>query len=121
MAHPEPGREATCRFRVPDESEEGTVWEEHLTRLGAHMGSADNKKRNWDSLSQDERESLELLARRTLHVQVDRANLAYGHGIARTNDFGFQEGENMCRHVPMDVRAHLRQLQTDPRERDVGA
>ena len=32
----------------------------------------------------------------------------YGHGIARTNDYGFKEGENMCLDVPMEVRAHLR-------------
>ena len=74
----------------------------------------DNNEIKWDSLGQQERESLEQLASRKLHVNVDKANKAYGHGIARTNDFGFEEGENMCRNVPMEVRAHLRQLQGDP-------
>ena len=57
---------------------------------------------------------MEQLASRKLHVNVDKANKAYGHGIARTNDFGFEEGENMCRNVPMDVRAQLRLLQGNP-------
>ena len=74
----------------------------------------DNNEIKWDSLGQQERESLEQLASRKLHVNVDKANKAYGHGIARTNDFGFEEGENMCRNVPMEVRAHLRQLRGDP-------
>ena len=58
----------------------------------------DNNEIKWDSLGQQERESLEQLASRKLHVNVDKANQAYGHGIARTNDFGFEEGENMCRY-----------------------
>ena len=42
---------------------------------------------------------------RRLHVRVDRANLTCGHGIARTHDFGFRLGVNMCRDVPIEVIA----------------
>ena len=66
----------------------------------------------WKWLSQFEQQLLEDFDARRLHVRVDRANKAYGHGIARTRDFGFRPGENMCRDVPIEVRAHLRTLQT---------
>ena len=46
-----------------------------------------------------------------LQYAVDEANAAYGHGIARTNDFGFNEGENMTRDVPLEVRAQKRMLE----------
>ena len=42
-----------------------------------------------------------------LHDHVDQANAEYGHGIARTGDFGFAPGDNMCRDLPMEVKAHL--------------
>ena len=64
----------------------------------------------FDALTPEQKETMEQFARRSLHVEVDRANQAYGHGIARTNDFGFREGENMCLHVPIHVRAALRVL-----------
>ena len=64
-------------------------------------------KVTFDALTPEEKETMEQFARRSLHVEVDRANKAYGHGIARTNDFGFREGENMCLHVPIHVRAAL--------------
>ena len=54
---------------------------------------------------------MEELGARRLQVAVDKANEAYGHGMARTNDFGFAAGDNMCRTVPVDVRARLHQLQ----------
>ena len=55
---------------------------------------------------------LEDLASRKLHVDVDKANIAYGHGMARTHDYGFEPGENVRREIPMDVKAHLRQLRS---------
>ena len=65
-----------------------------------------------DYLPQGQKALLEKLASRELQVDVDKANTAYGHGMARTHDFGFQPGENMCTQVPMDVKAHLRTLRT---------
>ena len=47
-----------------------------------------------------------------LHGDVDKANKAYGHGMARTDAYGFEPGDNMCTEVPMDVKAHLRQLRS---------
>ena len=57
-----------------------------------------------------QRQLLDDFVARRLHVKVDRANIAFGHGIARTHDFGFRPGENMCRDIPIEVRAHLRTL-----------
>ena len=65
-------------------------------------------KRNPHCLSHKERELLDDLNEGRLHRRVDEANKAYGHGIARTNEFGFLPGQDMCRHVPIEVRAHLR-------------
>jgi hypothetical protein len=36
----------------------------------------------------------------TLARNVDQANDAYGHGIARTNDYGYAPGQNMCKQKP---------------------
>ena len=36
----------------------------------------------------------------TLARDVDQANDAYGHGIARTNDYGYALGQNMCKQKP---------------------
>ena len=63
------------------------------------------------SLPHDEQELIEHYNNRKLHVRVDQANLDYGHGIARTHDFGFKPGDNMCTDVPIEVRARLRTLQ----------
>ena len=30
-----------------------------------------------------------------LHKKVDAANVVYGHGVARTNNYGFAEGEQI--------------------------
>ena len=68
-------------------------------------------KRNPYWLSPKERQLLDDFNEGRLHVRVDQANEKYGHGIARTNDFGFRVGENMCRDIPIEVRAHLRTLQ----------
>ena len=38
---------------------------------------------------------------------VDEGNVKHGHGIACTNDFGFQRGENMRISIPFDVQAQL--------------
>ena len=62
-------------------------------------------------LSEKEQQLVQDYDSRRLHVRVDQANEKYGHGIARTNDFGCRAGENMCRDVPIEVRAHLRTLQ----------
>jgi len=51
---------------------------------------------------------LDDMGSRLLHVAIDKANKKFGHGIARTNDFGFKSGENMCLDVSMEVRTHLR-------------
>ena len=36
----------------------------------------------------------------SLAREVDQANDAYGHGIARTNDYGYAKGQNMCKQKP---------------------
>ena len=69
----------------------------------------------YDSLSQRQKKLLDDFLNKTLHKAVDTANRAYGHGIARTSDFGFKPGDNMNQDVPTDVRAHrahLRWLRT---------
>ena len=50
-----------------------------------------------------------------LAVRVDRANKAYGHGIARTHDFGFEPGQNMCTQIPADIAAAVRRLRAGAR------
>ena len=66
----------------------------------------------YESLTESQRTLLDDFVNRTLHRAVDKANAAYGHGIARTNDFGFQPGDNMNQELPTDVRAHLQLLQS---------
>ena len=66
----------------------------------------------WASLNRDEQDLIGDYNSDKLHAQVDQANLKYGHGIARTNDFGFKPGDNMCTDVPIEARAQLRTLQT---------
>ena len=88
----------------------------HLARKALREGERLQRKilsgnKKWEWLSLKQRQLLDDFAGRRLHVQVDRANTAYGDGIARTNDFGFRPGENMCRDIPIEVRAHLRTLQ----------
>ena len=87
----------------------------HLARKALREGESLQRKilsgnKKWEWLSLKQRQLLDDFAGRRLHVQVDRANTAYGDGIARTNDFGFRPGENMCRDIPIEVRAHLRTL-----------
>ena len=65
----------------------------------------------YDSLSRREQGLLDDFHNKELHVRVDQANTVYGHGIARTHDFGFRPGQNMCLDVPIEVRADLRTLQ----------
>ena len=94
----------------------------HLARKALRDGERLQRKVEkgqtpWKWLSQFEQQLLEDFDARRLHVRVDRANKAYGHGIARTRDFGFRPGKNMCRDVPIEVRAHLRSLQTSDRAR----
>ena len=43
----------------------------------------------------------------TLAKAVDIANKQYGHGVARTNDFGFPKGTNMCTVQPTDLSIAL--------------
>ena len=76
------------------------------------MKKLDSGKIQLDWLPHQQKELLEEFHAKRLHVRVDRAYVAYGHGIARTHDFGFRPGENMCRDVPIEVRAHLRTLQS---------
>ena len=80
----------------------------HGQRLARKVNNDDMP---YDSLSRREQVLVDELHARELHVRVDQANILYGHGIARTHDFGFQAGENMCRDVPIEVRAQLRTLQ----------
>ena len=67
-------------------------------------------KTTWDSLSSEQQTLVNRFISRQAHVDVDNANAKYGHGMARTHDFGFRPGENMCRDVSIEVRAHLRTL-----------
>ena len=108
--------------KLQDESRgaEEPVWklkkDAHLARKALREGERlakklDSGKIQFDRLTHQQQELLEDFAARRLHVRVDRANVAFGHGIARTHDFGFRPGENMCRDVPIEVRAHLRTLQ----------
>ena len=64
----------------------------------------------WHQLTWHDRQLLEDFHARRLHTRVDRANLKYGQGIARTHDFGFRPGDNMCTDVPIEVQAQLRVL-----------
>ena len=48
-----------------------------------------------------------------LSAKVDRANKAYGHGIARTHDFGYKPGQNMNTQMSTDVAAALKRVKTD--------
>ena len=66
----------------------------------------------YDSLTKRQRSLLDDFLNKTLHKAVDMANTAYGHGIARTSDFGFLPGDNMNQELPTDVRAHLQLLQS---------
>ena len=36
----------------------------------------------------------------TLAREVDKANREYGHGVARTHDYDFAPGQNMCKQKP---------------------
>jgi len=89
----------------------------HLARKALREGVRLSKNVNkgfysMDNLDWHQRQLVEDCNARLLHVRVDRANLAYGHGVAHTHDFGFEPGDNMCRDVPIEVRAHVRSLQT---------
>ena len=64
-----------------------------------------------DELDRYQTKLLDDMSARLLHVEADKANRRYGHGIARTNDFGFKSGENMFLDVSMEVRAYLRIVQ----------
>ena len=52
-----------------------------------------------------------------LHCLVDAANKAYGHGVARTNDYGFEIGQDMARQseILTQVTAALQSLSREPR------
>ena len=54
---------------------------------------------------------------RRLHKLVDEANRAYGHGVARTNDYGFEIGQDMARQseILTQVTAALQSLPREPR------
>ena len=95
----------------------------HLARKALREGErltrkVDSGRIRWERLSDRERQLVEDYAARRLHVQVDQASLAYGHGTARTHDFGFRPGENMCLDVPIELRAHLRTLQRHVEHRE---
>ena len=77
-------------------------------RLKRKIGNGDITY-HW--LSQQEQQLLDRLDSGKLHQYVECANAKYGHGIARTNDSGFRQGENTNHHVPIEVRAHLHILQ----------
>ena len=79
----------------------------HHAREALRAGQRLKKK-----LDRCQKQLLNDMAATVLHVAVDFANKAYGHGIARTNDFGFKSGENMCRDVSMEVKAYLRIART---------
>ena len=68
----------------------------------------DKDQISWDSLSTRQQHLVDGTINRELHVAVDKANKPYGHGIARTHDYGFRPGENICRDVPIEVRARRR-------------
>ena len=87
------------------------IWARKTLRLAQSLlNKINNKMVDMDYLTDRQRTLLEDLDSRKLHADVDRANKDYGHGMARTNDFSFRVGENMCCHIPTDVRAHLRLL-----------
>ena len=69
-----------------------------------------NNELDIEYLSDKQKTLLGDLDTRKLHFEVDRANEAYGHGMARTHAFGFTPGENTRREIPTDIKAHLRQL-----------
>ena len=83
-----------------------------LRRTQNLMLKVENGVLDIDYLPYKQKMLLEDLASNKLHVDVDKANTAYGHGVARTHDYGFVPGEDVWKPVPMDVKAHLRQLRS---------
>ena len=83
-----------------------------LRRTQNLMLKVDNGVLDTDYFPYKQKMLLVDLASRKLHGDVDKANKAYGHGMARTDAYGFEPGDNMCTEVPMDVKAHLRQLRS---------
>ena len=84
----------------------------HIARRALQRGRTLQRKlergvMKYERLSEEQQKLVENFNNRTLHVAVDKANVAYGHGVARTHDFGFEPGANMCRALPLEVRAHL--------------
>ena len=80
----------------------------HIARKALRDGERLAKKLDSGNIQLDwihhqQKELLEEFHARRLHVRVDRAYVACGHGIARTHDFGFRPGDNMCRDVPIEV------------------
>jgi len=73
-------------------------------------------KRNYTSLNYRAQTLVDEYLNGALNVAVDKSNKAFGHGIARTNDFGYAAGQNMCKQIPTDVSAALRILKSkEPR------
>jgi len=56
---------------------------------------ADKKGLVYAHLKPRQRELVEKFMSRQLHVEVDAHNKAYGHGMARSNDYGFAVGDDM--------------------------
>ena len=96
------------------------VWQLRLNAHHARQALRDGRRLarkvaaghlTWECLSGCGQDLMQDYNARRLHVRVDEANAAYGHGIAQTHDFGFRPGQNMCRDLPIEVRAVLRTLQ----------
>ena len=88
----------------------------HLARKALRDGErlarkVTNDNIKWDSLLRREQGLVGEFHSQRLHARVVQANTNHGHDIARAHDLGFQPGQNMCRDVPIGVRAHLRTLQ----------
>ena len=77
-----------------DEWREGRKLERRV-----HAGTMD-----YNDLKERQQRLVDEFLSHALHKKVDMANLAYGHGVARTNDYGFAEGEQICQTLTLTQR-----------------
>ena len=73
---------------------------------GRLVNKLDSGKIQLHWLFHQQKELVEEFHARRLHVRVDRANVAYGHGIARTHDFGFGPEEKCVVTCPSRCEHH---------------
>ena len=108
-----------CGAREPAEGDEGAQAELRGAALRARQDFREGRRlyrkvtagsggwwnsRFYQRLSSWERQLVTKFTSGALAKENDDANKAYGHGIARTSDYGFAVGENMHEGVSMALR-----------------